>query len=157
MQVAGSTVYRFKGGSRFKVDAQIVGNACEELEKQGNLTAKALVDVARDEENPLHEAFEWDDTIAAEEYRKVQAGQLIRSIEVVYTKEQKEPVRAFLSISSPRNAQPYQSARTLLSDENTRAIVLKNAVSELKAFKHKYQTLQELADIFNDIDRLQIA
>lgn len=71
-----------KKGFQLKTPPQIVGEVCLELEKEGRLTAKNLVDVSRDEDAPLHNEFEWSDDIAAEKYREVQAGYIIRSVEI---------------------------------------------------------------------------
>jgi len=48
----------------------------------GTLTPASVVDAARSEESPLHQYFEWDDSIAAEAYRQDQARELIRRIRV---------------------------------------------------------------------------
>ena len=48
----------------------------------GLLRPAAVVEAARDESSPLHGAFCWDDTKAAELYRLDQAQRLIRSFRV---------------------------------------------------------------------------
>lgn len=48
----------------------------------GKVAPAQIVEAARDENSPLHGVFEWDDTIAAEEHRLLQARQLIRTIVV---------------------------------------------------------------------------
>ena len=47
---------------------------------QGRLTPDAVVNAARDSENPLHPHFEWDDTKAAEAHRRNQARTLIKTV-----------------------------------------------------------------------------
>ena len=58
--------------------------ALKEIAKRdgGLLRPAAVVDAARDEKSPLHGAFEWDDTEAAQKYRLLQAQSLIRSFKV---------------------------------------------------------------------------
>ena len=52
----------------------------------GELTPGLVVDTARPEDSPLHSHFEWDDGIAGEKYRQVQAAAMIRSVHVRFEK-----------------------------------------------------------------------
>jgi len=58
----------------------------EEIQKiydEDKLTATEVVNTAKDENNPLHSCFEWDDTVAGEKYREQQARQLINQFTVI--------------------------------------------------------------------------
>lgn len=145
--------YKWKAGSRIKLNAQIAGDVCDELEKEGRLTPAELVEVSRDEAAPLHGAFEWCDEIAAEKYREVQAGHIIRSLEVVITGTS-EPVRAYFPISIVGGGRTYTSTEVIMRTEDARAKLLERALAELEAFKRKYKTLGELADVFAAIDEV---
>lgn len=145
-------VYRWKSGARAPVSAQVAGEICASLEESGNLTPQALVEVSRAEDAPLHNAFEWDDAIAAEKYRETQAGYIIRSVEVVVN-GCAEPVRAFVSVADSKAA-PYASIEHVMVRSDSRAMLLEHALMELSAFKRKYQQLTELADVFAAIDSL---
>lgn len=145
-------VYKWKSGARSPVSAQVAGEVCASLEESGNLTPQALVEVSRAEDAPLHNAFEWDDAIAAERYREAQAGYIIRSVEVVVTGSA-EPVRAFVSVTESKAA-PYTSIEHVMVCSDSRAMLLERARMELAAFKRKYQQLTELADVFAAIDSL---
>lgn len=48
----------------------------------GRITPQQIVDAARDEDSALHKFFEWNDGIAAENYRLMQARTLLRSCQV---------------------------------------------------------------------------
>ena len=141
-------VYKFKQGARIKTDAQIAGAELERLEADGNLTAKALVDASRPAEAPLHKEFEWDDSIAAESYREMQARHIINSIEIV--REEREPVRAFFNIE--RTDSQYHHVDVIMRQEDSRQKLLMSALAELKAFERKYAQLTELAAVFEAID-----
>lgn len=143
----------------YKVDANIVGQEVEKLEKKhGEVTAQLLLDNARSKKSKLHDLFEWDDTVAAEKYRLTQATQIITALAVVYEDITEEPktVRAFANIGA-KNKGSFITMATALSDEQSRAIVLKHALEELQAFRSKYADLTELAEIFAGIDKLSIA
>ncbi len=159
-------IYKFKNGSRVKgVSAQVAGETCAQLESEGRLTPHDLVEASRPEDAPMHKAFEWNDAVAAERYRETQASYIIRSI-VVKPEVTNEPVRKFVSISNPISEdmdedmdedeprQTYRAIETVVSDESLRKQMLANAFSELAAFRRKYVSLSELADVFAAIDRL---
>lgn len=57
-----------------------IDQALAALERDGRLTVDDVVDAARDPDSPLHGEFEWDDTVAAELYRRTQARRLIVTV-----------------------------------------------------------------------------
>ena len=146
-------VYQWKSGARISVDAQIAGEMCAKLEKEGRLTAKNLLDENRNKDAPLHGAFNWNDSEAAELYREEQARYIIRCI-VVKKENVDEPIRQFVHVDV--NESKYHSVDVLLSKNDTRDAVLKMALAELLAFEKKYQGLKELSKVFSAIDQLKI-
>lgn len=145
-------VYKWTLGSRVKCDAQKVGEQCEHLAQDGNLTPKALVDANRDIDAPLHSFFEWNDEIAAEKYRETQAAYVIRSIEVDIVGSA-EPTRAFVSLEiSDGSHREYRSIETVMQDRNSRERLLELARRDMETFKWKYADLQELAGVFAAMD-----
>lgn len=157
-------VYKFKHGSHVTgVSAQVAGETCARLEQEGRLTPQDLVEESRPEDAPTHNAFEWNDSIAAERYRETQASYIIRSI-VVKPEATAEPVRGFISIEKPiaedvdevppKPKREYVAIENVVTDKSLRSQMLANAFSELAAFRRKYVTLNELADVFAAIDKL---
>lgn len=146
-------VYQWKINGLHKVDAQTAGECCERLNKEGRLTAADLVEESRPEDAPLHAEFEWDDSIAAEEWRKEQARTIIRSI-VVSDKPEEEPVRAYFKIES---ATHYETVQTIISKPDSYSLLLKQALGELAAFQRKYRKLKELEPVFKTFEQLKIA
>lgn len=145
-------VYKWRAGSRVKCDAQAAGELCARLEVAGGLTPSALVDASRAEDAPLHSCFEWNDAEAAERYREVQAGYIIRSIVVVASGDA-EPVKAFVSVSMG-SERAYIGTEIALMEAETRDEVLANALAELRAFERKYSRLNELADVLSAIRKV---
>ena len=122
----------------------------QQLESEGRLTAKDLVDESRAEDAPLHEEFEWNDGIAAEKWREQQARVIISTIEVV--SEEHEPVRAFvhLDVRKPE----YTSIHTVVQSADSTQRMLDNAMRELAAFRRKYEALEGFAALFQVIDKM---
>lgn len=136
--------YQWRSGAHIKADADVAGNMCAELEAKGQLTAKNLLDINRPDDAPLHHCFEWDDSIAAENYRESQARTIISSLVVI--RETNEPIRCFFNIqhSTPN----YKSINTILQNKDDTEALLEMALRELKIFEAKYRSLSQLANVF---------
>lgn len=145
-------IYEIKTGARLPVSAQIAGEECARLESEGRLTPHNLVEESRPEDAPLHNCFEWDDSIAAEKWRTTQAAYIIRSVEVTIEKSN-EPTRAFVATVSDGKRE-YQSIGYVLRDTSSREYLLEQAKRELASFRRKYQNLFELSQVFEAIDEI---
>ena len=145
--------YSFKPGSHITVNAQVAGEMCERLAAENRLTARDLLDENRPEDAPLHGAFEWDDSVAAEAYREGQARHIINCLQIVEA-EKKEPVRAFFNIVQAQRE--YHHIETILKDEQSTSALLQTALKELDAFRKKYRQLSELAPVFDALDQIKI-
>lgn len=133
------------------------------LEKQRRslgltLRAADVVEVSKDPRSPLHPHFLWgDDRTAATLHRLRVADHLIRSIKVTYLRSSEDgrtisvTVRQFSYNEQQRG---FMDTRTMLADEALREMVLKRAMLELRAFRTKYQSLEELAGVLEVIDDL---
>jgi hypothetical protein len=142
--------YKWKTGwAGRRVPAQVAGERLEEIRKRGKLTPQAVLADAKSEKSPLHPCFEWDNGVAAEKYRLEQAGQLLRSIEVVYQvpKGRKLPVRAFVNVRKEGERQ-YTSIQAAVRHVGMREQLLAEALLEIRAWQRKYDALKELSGVF---------
>lgn len=148
--------YAWKKGYPYKVPAQVAGEMCKQLEENGGLTAKKLVEANRPKDAPLHDAFEWNNREAAEKWREQQARVMIASLVTLDVEtEHKEPVRAFFNISY--TDPDYESIEVIIQSEDKHAALLNRAMNELKAFQMKYRTLTELNPVFEAINNVEVA
>lgn len=137
--------------------AQDAGETISEIEKRdGVVTKESFLEASRPIEAPTHNAFEWNDSVAAEKYRLEQSGRIIRNLCVKIIKDDKpEKVTAYVNVSkTTADKAKYMSLQVALEDEENRNTVLENALNELKAFKRKYERLSELAEVFTVIDKV---
>lgn len=139
-------VFTWTAGTRYKTDPNIAGAVCAELEKDGNLTAANLVEASRPKTAPLHSEFEWNNTKAAEEWRKHQARNIIHSLVVVTDDGEQEISRAYFNIE--RKEPTYESITAIVQNEDKYAALLKQALRELESFRRKYAQIEELATVF---------
>ena len=132
---------------KYKADAN---KAYEEISSLSEITPQNVVNLARDEKSVIHNDFEWNDEIAGEKYRNIQARLMIQNF-VIETKEEKAPVRALQITTKISN---YKPVEFFLKNEDEYQLLLKRALSELQAFKERYSSLAELEDVFKAIDEL---
>lgn len=148
--------YTFKKEARISgIDAQVVGEMCEELSNTIGLTPKTLLDANREENTPLHDYFEWRDDVAAEKYREEQARYVIRSIIVV--EEEKPEVKAYVPVIV-EGKHEFKHVETVVKSADLTQQMLENAKRELFAFRVKYNKLRdyvELSEVFTSIDHLR--
>lgn len=122
---------------------------------RGELTPQVVVDEARPEGAPLHHRFEWDDSLAGEQYRLIQAARLIRSVRIEYTSpqsEEKKFIRAFSSLheSGEPERQGYAPTEEILENDVTRRILLRNMERDIATLKRRYGHLKEFAQMMRD-------
>ena len=123
----------------------------------GLLRPQAVVDAARDKDSPLHGAFCWDDTEAAQRYRIIQAQALIRSFRVTVNEcGKKYDAPVFVGISTDRSGgaedNPYRFAADVAKDVDLCAVAEHDALEQLRALRNRYEYLKRLGDIWAAID-----
>lgn len=113
-------------------EANLVGRETEEMSKEGiALTARSLLDRARDRRSPIHSLFDWNDSTAAEKYRRDWAGKLLGSVQVIEV-SLKRKAKAFYSIKidqqeigkslpSDHPHRIYESRRNILINDDARS------------------------------------
>lgn len=124
--------------------------------RKGRLLAPDVVEAAKDPDSPLHDQFEWDDSKAAHAHRVWQARRLIVSVGLIEDGD-REPVQLYYSLSSDRaSGGGYRDIRDIVSDDELREELLRDAASDAARFKEKFQRIKhDLAEMFDAIDRLQ--
>lgn len=142
-----------KMSNLFKNPAEVAGPVCLKLkESKIGLSPETLLEASRAEDAPLHNEFEWDDTVAAEKFRKEQARFIIRNLEihrvdaptVEYPKE-----RAFLYTGEKKTG--YVPMKDILTNDEWRTNLLNAAKRDMNYFIAKYHRLEELTKIINDM------
>lgn len=127
----------------------------------GRIGPKTLLDDARDPASPFHDFFNWDDDEAAEQYRLIQAGQLIRrwkgSVIKIDTHAKVVKVETVRRVQSPsgqrtKGGDSYQTVEEIMADPEKREDMLQTVLRELSAYRRRYSQLVALADVWRAID-----
>lgn len=129
--------------------ANDVGAEFEKIEaRKGGIVAEDVIEVARDEDNILHNYFEWDDTVAGHKFRLMQARILIKSIEVVVDENTKDTMPSYVSIKDKRSGtKMYKNIIKVINDEDDYQYTLERARREFLGYKDKYQKILDIKDL----------
>ena len=134
----------------------------------GTITPEIILAEAKKKRSLLHGFFCWDDTAAAEEYRRIQAAQMIRRIKVTIIggDDQHIRVRAFVNVVEPKpegdepedidghgiNCRPrgiYVTMGTACRVDDYRSQMITQCKRDVEAFRAKYSALAEAAKIID--------
>ena len=161
--------YSWRLGVGHKVKPEIAAKEIERIaEKYGVASPEAVVQEASRRNNPLHDDFDWDDSVGGPKWRLHQARQLCGAL-IVTIIEEKRPVRetrAFVSVTQNvsedeetgevEKQRGYLDVETVLSDDDYRAQVLKEAKNYFVRGRQKYEEIKELGKVFTAIDQFQL-
>lgn len=134
----------------YNADASKVLAELSELGDEYSLSD--VVEKAKDENSEMHSIFEWDDSVAGEEYRKIQAAKMVRNLVIVRNDETEEKTNVRYFVSTGKRDSTYTPTRLVIRNQDAYEELLKRALAELRAFKEKYSTLSELEEILALID-----
>jgi hypothetical protein len=127
------------------VPAEIAGAELEKIRlSQGIIKADTVVDAARPDDAPLHPVFEWQDAVAAENYRLYQARNLIRAV-CVQTGDKTETAPVYVHVKTAENP-GYHHTETVISRPDLYAIALQELQGKVSGALSAVRTLQSLAD-----------
>ena len=113
----------------------------------GVLTPAIVVEAASEPAHPLHDRFDWDDTVAAERWRLAQGGALIRKAMVRYREatatEAAGDVRAWVNTLDAQGQRVYRPIHDVAGDDFASALLLREAEREWQALHRRYGHLAE--------------
>lgn len=130
----------------FNANAQKVG---EELERINEITNKNVLEYAKDNINSeLHKCFEWDDEIASEKYRLIQATKIISSISFVIQEEPVKKQKVYYSIKTEeKEIHSFKNIKSILENDEEYFALCNKAKQELENCKDKYNDLIQKKDL----------
>lgn len=122
-------------------------DAAQELSRihneNGILTPDLVLEEAQSESNPLHNVFEWDNEVAAHNYRKSQATQLIYSVQVVREDAPPEPVYIH-----SKSSNGYLPSQKVVSNINLYEEAYRKALGRVGDAENSLRQLERLAELY---------
>lgn len=133
----------------FRGDANKVGKELEGIEKESELTNYNVLDFAkRNTRSELNKCFEWNDTIAGEKYRLVQANQLLQSISIVISDTEPEEVtKAFVNIKTKEETRIFKNIVSVIENDEEYSQLKEKAKRDFISYKNKYDKILKLKDL----------
>ena len=130
-------------------DAQLVGEELEKLEFAGELTSDEVLEFAKNNpDSETYKCFEWDNTVAGEKYRKIQASNILSSISVTIKEEPKETQRVYVSVkTSLDDARKFKNIKEVLKNDDEYQQLIDRAKQSFVRTKEQYETLLEKEDL----------
>lgn len=115
------------------LDAQEVGDRVELLSEAHpeGVSPKTLIEDSRDPSSPLNNYFEWDDRIAADRHRIVQAQKLLANLAQRSATNPDKAVRSFANVSFKRGEATYQPFAEVVNNPIILGRLVERAVKSL--------------------------
>lgn len=125
-------------------------------ENGGLVTPAQMVEAARDPGHLFHGCFEWDDTKAAERYRRDQARHVIRSVRIYAEGREVAPAYVAVRVKTDDGAsrRGYMESREAAQKENLRAQVLRQALKQMLSMRARFQRFAELAGVWQEVEAI---
>ena len=156
----GNTVWSFSQKAGWKLPGIMKGidpqKTYDEIYGDGeSRTLSDIVDLARNKKSAMHNYFEWDNKIASEKYRVIQAQRLVKNFVLIRedpeTKEEEKTVFRLVEADSSRTG-TYKPVKFFYENKDEYEKLLDRAKIELEGIKNRYQRLTELDSVIDAID-----
>ena len=135
-------------GFRFSADAE---KCYREIQSLECITPASIVDYARSEDTELHKCFQWDDSIAAENWRKQQARIIVSSL-VVTVEKNTAGSQKYRLIQHDDSTKEYKPVVFTVRNMDEYSRLLAQAKRELRSFKERYKSITELSEVIEQIE-----
>lgn len=121
-------------------------------EQRGVLSPAVVVEEAAAESHPLHSHFEWDDSVAGPKWRYHQAGQLIRSVQVIYTRPNgtQGHVRGFHAVRDEEGQTVYNPIDEIVQSPLSTEMLRRRLRRDWEAFRARYESFEEFRELLTE-------
>lgn len=135
----------------------VIKNALRAIEDaKGRLTPSLVVASATPEDSPLHDQFEWNDSIAGHKWRLDQARELIKSVSVLFRTEYSTlSVVAYVrDPAMPSNVQGYRHITHIREEPDEARDALVKAFSDVANLLRRARDLGVALELSSEIEEL---
>ena len=131
--------------------------------KRGGITPQLLIIESKKKKSLLHNCFEWNDSKAAEEYRIVQAREILRCIIIeIEPDEDYEEIRTIRALIAPssiekENNTSYVTVEEVCNDEELQAAYMRQLKRDLDAIKNKIKGFKQFSEVVKAINAVKLS
>lgn len=141
-----------------KEQKKAIADRLAELEDAaGRLTPDIVIADARKASSPLHSCFEWNDGKAARAWRIEQARELIRSVMVIVTTDNRaiEIVRYVRDPDQESDEQGYVSTAKLITDKDRARVALVEEFARAAAALRRARDLAQAFGLAGEVEKIE--
>ena len=153
-------VYRWKDGTHFKTSPDVVHERIEAIRaaKGGSLTDADLVADARPATSPIHREFEWNNLVAAKEYREIQARRLITAmVRIEETDELQVPQQVYVGYGTRQTGPMFTTLVCAMNDDEIRERVFAEVRRQLAGLRRRLAGFEGAVDAVAALDAADVA
>jgi|GEM_PF-487175 len=164
--------YAWKQGNAAGVKPETAADEFRAIfDRDGAITPDAILTRATPDDAPLHNLFEWSDSEAATAYREQQARYLLRTLVVIYRKQDgtlAPPTRFTIKLrrdvddpaldaATDEALEPrvYLPVSKIMGEADLRRRYVRQAWRDLLALRERYRDVSELSRVFAAMDEVQ--
>lgn len=146
--------YRSTGNSPLTdKKAQLLGSFIEKNFPDQKVSPHELVEKAKPKNSPIHNLFEWDNTVAGEKWRAHQARMYLACVVVVTTAGDS---KAYFNVTVTNGERTYVSSEKAMSEADLWQQVIEDALAELVLWRRRYESYKQLKPMHKVIDQTLI-
>jgi hypothetical protein len=122
-------------------------------ESGGEITERMVVDAASDPASPLHDRFVWDNELAADGFRIVQARLLINSVKIhIMEGESVRIMPAFVSITNGDGKRVRIGSERAVSDPGLLGQVMAETRTQIRGLRNRLSAFDEAQHVVTQLD-----
>ena len=149
-------IYKWRAGHAFAVDATtIAGELAAINAEQGRVKPQDFVDRERPDDAPGHAIFEWDDSVAGEQWRLQQARTIIRALHVTRSDDDAGG-SVYVNVKPVGEDRSYQSVTNVLQRPDLLASAIQILTAKVVAAETALMELRNLASGLGDEERAKV-
>ena len=151
-------IYKLRPNPGFtpKNDTETLGLALQEIHNEyGRIKPETVVKVAAKKDHVLHKEFTWNNTEAGSKWRLHEARNIIKCVNIIHgDTDKKIETSAFVSIREDDKTRAYHPVKTVLGNDQMRAIYMNQARRELRMFIDRFSNIEYLIEYTNAVENL---
>lgn len=150
-----------------KFTEEVIGEI-NNIQKSEGLTPEQVVESARNSKSPLHDFFEWEDSVASAKWRLQQARVLINEVKVIIDSKEYyafENVSVAVPIANQKGnskcneelevVREYKPVIEILNNKDLREQIVRSALNHLAYWEHQNDRYSELAPIIKSAKKVR--
>ena len=116
----------------------------EIYEKNGKVSPSELVESARSKKSPIHDAFEWDNLKAGDQFRLMQARTWIKKVEVIVEERPERLIHVPRVVEGSAGVSEgfYKPVSMIVKSSDEYTAALEETMSRLSAAKESFRYLK---------------